>query len=216
VQQDRRRPSTARRTVGWAALVHPRASVRGHSQTIIVSMDVASAHAYVRSVAEQARPSGYHRQDDGTELFGRTPERGSDAWLHIVFAPLTSEEVEALESKLGTAIPKAYREWLGRVNGVSLFADELSLDGLQRASLRDPARQQPYSLITPNVDERLSDASPDAFFIGGYGEDGSLLYIARGGAVHRCARDSAQAVASWGDLPSMLVAEVKRLYRDMM
>ncbi len=134
-----------------------------------------------------------------------------EAWTHIVFRPLNDDEIVQLEEHVERPIPDQYRLFLSLSNGLSLFDDHLSLDGLRTSYDRSGGTVEPYDLRTPNVDERPRDVPADAFFLGGF-DDGSLLYIdAPRGEVVRYDRTASDAVESWADLGSMLVSESQRL-----
>jgi len=121
------------------------------------------------------------------------------------------EAVSGLEQTLGN-IPQDYREFLLSFgNGLSVFSDNLSLYGLQVIARSGDDMWQPFPLDTPNFYERPPDAHEEAFFIGGYGQDGSLLFVEKG-RVFRCKRDSATSLKEWPSFSEMLVAEVRRLF----
>ncbi len=69
---------------------------------------------------------------------------------------------------------------------------------------------QPFGLETCNIFERPRDASDKQFFIGGYGEDGSLLYL-ENDKCFRCSRNSIKPLNQWPTFEDMLLGEVVRL-----
>lgn len=165
----------------------------------------------IMAVLETASALGWRMLPDGTQLIGRVPHVAPEAWLHQVFRPLSPEEIAQLERRLRRPVPQDYRELLLSANGLGVFSDSLSLDGLRKNYARTgDDRWQPYSIETPNVFERPRDAEEDCFFIGGYRYDGSLLYL-RGKEVFRCARRSAKPLNHWAGLWDMLAREVLRL-----
>ena len=74
-----------------------------------------------------------------------------------------------------------------------------------------PAGQKCVSRFTSrrrNTDERPANADASAFSLGGYGWDGSLLYLdERSEVIHRCERDDAASLNSWPEFDAMLVQE---------
>jgi hypothetical protein len=157
---------------------------------------------------------GEQRLDDGTILIGRMPHIAPHAWLHNIYPVLNDNEMLLIQKKIGGVIPKSYTNFLIlHSNGISIFNDALSLDGLRKKAGRSiEAAWQPYSIFTPNIVERIRDAKPHHFFIGGYGWDGSLLYIdANTEKVYRCSRTSIKPLNSWNSFGDMLVSETERI-----
>lgn len=160
---------------------------------------------------ETCRGLPCERLQCGTELLGRIPGLGPMAYLHRIYRPLSSNELASLEVQLNRPVPCAYRTFLSLTNGITLFQESLSLDGLRGDySRKIDAAWQPYGLEIPNVLERLSDSSPELFFIGGYGDDGSLLYI-DGEQVVRCSGSTVRPLNRWPTFEKMLVSETERI-----
>ncbi|MBE0543131.1 MAG: SMI1/KNR4 family protein [Verrucomicrobia bacterium] len=164
------------------------------------------------STLEAASKLGVRQLENGTKLIGRTPHVAPEAWLHAVFAPISHHDVLQLEKSLGRKIPEPYRHFLTSfANGLSIYSECLSLDGLRTSyARRGDEVWQPFAIDTPNVYERPRDADPRHFFIGGYGQDGSLLYI-DGVKVYRCSRESVEPLHEWNGFETMLIGEVERL-----
>lgn len=149
----------------------------------------------------------------GARLFGKTP-KGKDTWLHAVFGPLNDAEIKSLEKLVGISIPDSLRSLYRVSNGLNLFSDELSIDGLRKGNARSgDSAWQPYSLVEPNTVERPDGATQDELFIGGYSYDGSRIKLnIKTGKVTACRPDTANDVfARWPDLPSFLRKEYARL-----
>jgi hypothetical protein len=149
----------------------------------------------------------------GARLFGKT-RKGKDTWLHAVFAPLKDGDIDTLEQQVGLAIPESLRRLYRITNGLNLFSDELSIDGLRRSFARTADNAwQPYSLVEPNTLERPSGATKDELFIGGYSYDGSRIKLnLKTGKVAACQAEAAKEVfAQWPDLPTFLRKEYERL-----
>lgn len=169
-----------------------------------------SSFATVLAVAETARAEGYEVLDDGTTLFGRVPERGPQAWLHILYPALGNEEITDLKNQLGE-IPEPYESFLRKTNGLNLFSGALSLFGRRANYSRKGEVRQPYDLALPNLKERFTK-NFNAFFFGFYNWDGSRLYIDRSSSeVYWCPRYSTDPLKSWPSFPEMLQSEVLRL-----
>jgi len=165
------------------------------------------------AVLDRASALGQRVLSDGTRLIGPAPHVGRAAWLHIIFRALEEREIGGLREKLDN-LPEAFRGFLARQNGLSIFSDALSIYGLRVSYARTgDAAYQPYSILTPNVHERPRDAPSSAFFVGGYSGDGSLLYIdeAENGRVIRCDRETAASLNCWTNMTAMLDSEALRL-----
>lgn len=151
--------------------------------------------------------------NNGTQLIGSATHIAPEAWLHIVYPPLTLSDVLHLESTVGKTIPPVFCNFLQNCNGLYLFSGRLSIDGLRKSFSRsgDDA-WQPFSIFTPNIEERPKHSKPSFFFIGGYGSDGSLLYIDDSDLrVYRCTSKSAKPLSSWPSFEVMLESEALRL-----
>jgi len=150
----------------------------------------------------------------GTHLYGKTPHKGKDTWHHEVFRPLKENEISELQVRIGIELPEPFKDLYRVANGLRLFSDELSIDGLRTLLGRSgDSVWQPYSLLEPNTLERPLDADKDDLFIGGYSFDGSLVKLSgRTGVVEVCKRARAKdTFARWPDLPTFLHQEYKRL-----
>jgi hypothetical protein len=162
---------------------------------------------------EPAKGLGFTCMPNGTLLTGHVPHVGPDAWLHVVYAPLTVPQLGEVEGTIKRALPAPYRALLLQANGLSLFSGSLSLYGLRTDMRRSgEAVWQPFSIGTPNTVERPPDAAEGSVFFGGYRADGSRVYLdAQGPQVHRCSRTSSVALNSWPDLSTFLLDELTRL-----
>ncbi|MDQ1161347.1 hypothetical protein QE422_001715 [Chryseobacterium sp. SORGH_AS 447] len=159
---------------------------------------------------------GLESSSDGAMMIGRAPFNGPKAWLNIIYPKIQEEEIVVLEKELGTSIPKDYKDFLTNYsNGGNFLSSTLSLDGLRRQLTRDPKAnsRQPFSIITPNIYERPTNAKESYFFIGGYQWDGSLLYIDKDTNIVHCGSpDDATSKTQWESFQEMLSAELMRLY----
>lgn len=158
---------------------------------------------------------GEEIQIDGTLLIGRAHHIAPLAWLHSIYAPISPEEVNHLEKEMDKNIPKSYSYFLTNCcNGLKIFNDALSLDGLRKKNGRSiEASRQPYSIITPNTIERPFDAKDEYLFIGGYSwGNGALIYIDKSNEkVYKCERQNTNPIQIWTSFEEMLITEIKRL-----
>ena len=162
---------------------------------------------------ERAKILGERQLPNGTRLIGHVPHVAPEAWLHEIFPPLDKGGIDKLEAGLKMSIPTDYKEFLSVANGLMLFSCRLSLDGLRTSYVRTGDEAiQPFSLLTPNTFERPKDALPSYLFIGGYGQDGSRLYIdGETSKVFRAARRTSTPLNEWKNFEEMLVTETIRI-----
>lgn len=159
---------------------------------------------------------GCRKTKNGVELFGKVPHVGKEAWFHEVFPRLTDSEISSLETALSRPLPQSYNDFLRVANGLILFSDNISFNGLKEG-LEDRAGtediRKPYNLITRNRLERPLNSKNEFFFIGSYSEDGSLLFIdEKTDEVRRCSRENCVPVLNeWPNFETMLKVEVERI-----
>lgn len=152
---------------------------------------------------------------NGVELIGHVPEVAPEAYRHILYPGLDEAGIRVLEEQLGQKIPVDYAEFLRCSNGLHAYLG-FSLYGLRKDFSRvgDEARQ-PFSILTPNLDERPRGAQSGFLFFGSYSSNGDLLYLdAETNGVHRCRSRSAKSLEAWPDFWTMLESEVERLARE--
>ena len=150
----------------------------------------------------------------GAMLFDRAPLVGPEAWVHSVYPVLTESELNMFQKQLDLQIPEEYLVFLTECsNGLSLYLDSLSLYGIRKNIGRNIENVwQPYSIFTPNVEERISNADPKLFFFGGYNWDGSLLYFDQStNLIHRCSNESIEPLNTWSNFGLWLSSEVNRI-----
>jgi hypothetical protein len=156
---------------------------------------------------------GLEKSENGTILIGRAPHIAKYAWLHEIYPVLIDEDIIKLESELKTEIPSDYKSFLLKCsNGLGMFVSKFYLYGLRKELGRSiEASRQPYSIYTPNIDERPENAKESFFFIGGYRWDGSKIYIDKvTNSVHFCARWDATSLYIWNSFEEMILSETRR------
>lgn len=172
----------------------------------------ADRFAEVMRIVEESRGLGSRVLANGTQIIGHVPHVAVEGYLHEIYPGLSDAEIETLETgTLRRPIPEVYKAFLKVTNGATFFVAELALDGARTDYSRtgDECRQ-PFDLEMPNLYGRPRDARNGEFFIGGYREDGSLLYL-RDGRVFRCSRKSVNPLNEWSGFWEMLVGEVARI-----
>ena len=177
------------------------------------------AFDHLRAVAEEARGFGYVRQPDGTERYGHVPHVAPEAWFHVLFAPLTENEVGLLEVDLDTELPPQFRRWLQLSNGLNMFSRRLVLYGLRADYSRNPDVWLPFHIKNAQVEERPPDAERSFVFIGSsdwwtpeLAWRGSSLYVdALDGSLHLSRRHDTRPVESWPSFAEGIVDLCDRL-----
>ena len=159
---------------------------------------------------------GTKKSSDGATLIGKAPHIGPLGWLNIIYPPLSLPEIAVLENDLSNNLPDAYKDFLlNNYNGLDILFSTFCLLGFRKQINRSTEANvaQPYSIITPNLDERPDHAKESYVFIGGYNWDGSHLYIDKEtNLVHCCERWDATSKKQWNSLEEMIISEIERLY----
>jgi hypothetical protein len=148
----------------------------------------------------------------GSMRVGKLPHVGGHAYLHVIFPPRPDEEISDLLVASGLDVPQSVLSFLREINGAILFQGALSLYGLRGEISRDPELRKPFDLIEANTLMRPKGASAGDFFIGGYNEDASRVYLkADGTKVYRRDRKSVGDLAQWPSLENFILNEISRL-----
>lgn len=151
---------------------------------------------------------------NGAKLIGLVKDErlGIKRWWHFLFPGLTATQVADLEGEVGIPFPLVFSDFLRNMNGLIAFSGALCIYGARLSLDRRSKDAYPYPLGNPNLLERPRGASANMLFIGGYGWDGSNLYIEiNTGKVFRCPRKSVDTLNEWPDFWSMLISEVSRI-----
>lgn len=157
---------------------------------------------------------GCKEYENGTKLYGHTPFIAPKAYSFRVFSALSEKEIIELEQDMHREIPITYRLFLMKnANGLNLFNTTLCFYGLRKSYRRSlEAVPEPFSLSELNGFERPKNAENSYFFIGGYDNDLSKLYInTEDGTVHFCKRWDATSLLSWNSFEEMILSETRRL-----
>jgi hypothetical protein len=156
------------------------------------------------------------RTNNGVTLIGKNSSVKNNNWLNKLYPILSIEDCGNLELQIGTNLPLEYKVFLTEYsNGLNILLSTLSIYGLRKETGRTlEYSRQPYSVLTPNLFERPTNAKENFFFIGGYNWDGSHLYIDKEtNKVHFCNRWDATSLLSWASLEDMLLLEIERIYK---
>ena len=124
-------------------------------------------------ILERWATRGEKLLENGTRLICPTPHIAPQAWLHVLFPPLSDEGVRQLAELSGFDLPDDFRSFLQRSNGARLFS-EISIWGRRRSYVRvgDDA-WQPYDLLDHNTASMLPAGSPSTVLYFGGDDRGS-------------------------------------------
>jgi hypothetical protein len=162
--------------------------------------------------------SGSIVQSNGTRLISKFPPRKdglfSDAYLHEIYVGLKESEIDDLEALVCQKLPEQLREFYGYANGLSIFADSLSIRGLRRNYTRDIGSRLPVSLEYGNTVEKPKGDSRSQLRFGWYSEQGAELVINLDNPEEVCAvprYESSPVLYRWSSIEELLATEVERM-----
>lgn len=152
--------------------------------------------------------------DNGTKIICHVPHVAPQAWLHEIYNPLNSNDVEKLQDRLGKQLQEDYRQFLLLSNGINIFSDSLSVWGLKKSyDRRGEEAIQPYDLIAGN--EEIRGVVPNSYVLfGSYSWDGSTMAYdisSNSCKVFLCAPDTYEILKEWENIWVWLNEEVNRL-----
>ena len=156
----------------------------------------------------------------GTRLIGHAPHIAPKAYVHVMYAPLSDQQLEEFRVQVGRAIPRQLLQFLGFANGLSLFlGNQFRVFGYvpleRRAS--SSVYHYPSSILMANGVARPTGLYPADVIVGWYEEDSSRVCIQESGLVVRFdAQGSGEALQEWPDFDTWLSSEIavrNRAYR---
>jgi hypothetical protein len=156
---------------------------------------------------------GQKELDSGVVLYGKAPHVGKHAYLHAVYPALSLIDIDLIQQRIGRELPNCLVELYQESNGLNYFIDTFAIYGLRTNLGRSiDSAYQPYDALTPNIDERISDASEDMVFFAFYDWDGSMLYARQADErIYFCGPDSVQPKKIWSSMFEMLTQEANRI-----
>lgn len=157
--------------------------------------------------------------DNGTRLICPTPHVGSDAWLHCLFANLSTSDVDKLEEQAGVLFPEEFREFLFKANGVSLFSSNIAVFGKRFSYVRTgDASWQPFDIIHFNEDSRPTNSPTNVYFFASPDRgDTCCFFEAVGEGAYRVGktnRDEFLPLQYWQNFWEWLFSEVRELAKQ--
>lgn len=156
---------------------------------------------------------GEKTTENNSLLIGNPDKKRPYFWLISLFSPISSDKLEKLKEKI--YVPYEYELFLMNCcNGLHLFSGTLSLSGYRENMIRIPSEilQQPFNLLTPNIDERPKNSKAEYFYFGFYKYDGSRVYInTNDHCVYLCKRYDSTPIFKWNSFESFLDTEIPRI-----
>lgn len=102
-------------------------------------------------VVERWASRGERILANGARLICPTPQVAPKAYLHVLYAPLSSESIRELDAEFEMRFPKSFQELLRRSNGLDLFSGFLSIWGVRKSWARTGDEGwQPYDIVYHN------------------------------------------------------------------
>lgn len=147
-------------------------------------------------------------------LYAKALHIAPQAWLHMIFKPLTDNDIIVLKEKLKN-LPKFYEDFLKLSNGFSIYDSTLSFYGLRKDSNRNlDSVWQPYDLFDLNSWDKPADSTENEFFFGGYNWDGSYVYYDYSDfKIKRCSCDSIKPLNIWDSFEDYVDNETIRIVK---
>ena len=150
----------------------------------------------------------------GTRLIGHVPHVAPKAYLHVIFAPLSEEDNNALSEALGRPLPEQLHRFLSFANGMMIYSGSIRVMGYEKNykfhSLA--VYDFPPSILSRNVHARMKGLSDAAVIVGFYKEDGSYVSIEEDERVVRFdAQGDGGSIQEWRDFDTWLFSEIDYL-----
>ena len=167
----------------------------------------------VLQIIDTAKSTGFRQLASGAKLYGHVPHVAPEAWLHQLYAPLSEQDIDSVEGRIGQTIPRVFRDFLHLTNGIDLFSGSLSIYGKRSSYARTGDEAwQPFCIVTANTLDKPIHAKPWQLIVGSYRSDGSLISLdVRDGTAFRTRARSAKVLNRWVDFWAMLSGESNRL-----
>lgn len=150
---------------------------------------------------------------DGTILIAPMPTRGSAAYLHRLYGPLSQDDISDIEERIGSVLPDEIVEFYKFHNGCSLFSGSIKLFGLVRTYRRsdlEAMERNPIDIVLPALDWRATHPS-SSIQIGAY-LDGTRMLINNDGSVVRVPQIGPETVLNtWGGFWIWFLSEIDRI-----
>ena len=152
----------------------------GTGYAMQLTSDEQRKYSELRTMVDSWMRLGEKNYSDGTRWIAHTPHRAPEAYLHQLFGPLDTKTIDDLQNQLKYHFPESLKHFFLLHNGLGLFCGFVDVYGLRRSWGRTnmlEIAQQPYSIMTPNVEARPYAAPDEVLFVGSLGDDYDLAGI---------------------------------------
>lgn len=165
----------------------------------------------ILKVIEKYKNEGYFENENVIRI-GKAPYIAELAWLHRIPKGLSEDLILEIENKIEKTFPVDFKNFLKESNGIKFFNTNLSIDGYRANYKRDMgAADLPFDIISLNVNESPRGTPDNVIIIGGYGFDGSKVFIDNKGKVGYTKRENFKPEKYWDSLEVFLITELNRL-----
>jgi len=164
------------------------------------------------------RLEGWHHLGEKTAKSGaiqiaRVPHLAPEAWLHLVFAPISQAGQKDLLDRVPSYAKSALREIHANFNGINLFSGNLFLYGRRTDYTRAIDNVLPWDMANAN-EENARRLPEGALLVGGSGAlpNGIDLVELTGGRVIAVeTKNWGHVLFEWASLRKCILSELDRL-----
>lgn len=169
----------------------------------------------IQDVFDRWRQMGSMKLHSGTELIGALPNSEGEVWMHAVYPSLPLADIERLEARMRTKLPRDLRALYRVTRGMSLFQGAFRLFGWRAPGIHSNAfALQPDDILELNHELDVLGWKPKnaiAFAENAWDQTVHLFGMTdRSRQVARCQRASGEIVELHSTLWECLM---HRLYR---
>lgn len=165
-----------------------------------------------------ASTAGDAESANGAKLIGHRPDVAPRAFVHVLYKGLEDEELDILESRLGTNLPVYLRTFYKCCNGMMIYLGRLRFLGYVPLDAENVGVHNfPSNIVTPNLSARLKGLSPKDLVFAWYKTDGSYAVLEDSG--HVCRYDVMNGgglLECWTNFEGWLLSEIDRLQSDFI
>ena len=153
------------------------------------------------------------RKNDVAVFYNRAPWLGDQAYVHIVYAPATTEALQEVDAAI--VIPDYWQEFLGAQNGAWLFGGDVNIFGVEKTGTlinrSDPFRLGPLSIVRENLRVPKEELKTK-LILGGCDNGRSFAVLDRAsGRVSAVPRESGAMSTQWASPGDWILGEIERL-----
>jgi hypothetical protein len=167
----------------------------------------------IESVLHWASQRGEKLLDNGVRLVEPAPDIAPKAWRHIVYPPITENEILGIETTLRQRLPQDLREFYKNYNGISLFGGGVTIWGKRQDYVREgDGMWQPFDLVQHNAAGNRPSGSPYQLIYFGSSERGSnrLFFEPDSGEIGKTSAYSFTEIVRWPNFKAFILSEIAK------